>query len=144
MQSTRFGGSAALFAALLSLGLVLLPGCSTSSSSQAGEPAAEENAIVHSVTEADREAAKSKAPITAGAATLWVNGLGCPLCASNLDKQLLRVRGVETVTIDMAAGTTRVAFEPNASVSPAQLGEAVEDAGFTLVKVESISAGGGR
>lgn len=144
MLTARFGGSAALMSAGLMLGPVLLSGCSTSASSQAGAPGMEENAIIHTVTDADREAAKSKAPIAAGAATLWVNGLGCPLCASNLDKQLLRLRGVETVTVDMAAGTTRVAFKPNASVSPAELGEAVEDAGFTLVKVEGVASGGGR
>ncbi len=144
MFSARIGGSAALMTAALSLGLVLLPGCSTSASSKAVNPAMGENAIIHTVTEADREAAKSKAPITGGAATLWVNGLGCPLCASNLDKQLMRVPGVEAVTIDMGTGTSRVALRADAAVSPAQLGEAVEDAGFTLVKVESASAGGGR
>lgn len=97
--------------------------------------------IEHEVSAADRAAAKSAAPIAGPGAVLYVNGLGCPLCASNIDKQLARVDGVNKVKVDLSLGRVDVAFTPGAAhPSPAALGEAVEDAGFTLVKVEAAGA----
>lgn len=97
--------------------------------------------IEHEVSAADRAAAKSDAPIAGAGAVLYVNGLGCPLCASNIDKQLTRVQGVDRVKVDLSQGKVDVGFAPGAAhPSPAALGEAVEDAGFTLVKVEAAGA----
>jgi copper chaperone CopZ len=116
--------------------LILLPLLAGCASGPANAP--EEHRIYHEVTQADLEHARSTEPVRGSAAALWVNGMGCPLCATNLDRQLLRLKGVTAVNIDMAAGTALVTLDPKAAhPSPAQLGHAVADAGFTLVKVEA-------
>ena len=98
----------------------------------------EEKYIEHHVSADDIAYAKSKAPIESDGVLLYVNGMGCPLCASNIDKQLVRVAGVKTVKVDLGQGHVTLGLTPGAKhPSPYTLGEAVEDAGFTLVKVES-------
>ena len=98
----------------------------------------EEKYIEHHVSAEDIANAKSKAPIDAESVVLFVNGMGCPLCASNIDKQLVRLAGVKTVKVDLGQGLVTLALTPGAKhPSPHRLGEAVEDAGFTLVKVET-------
>ena len=77
----------------------------------------------------------STEPISADSATLTVHGLGCPLCAHNIDKQLLEVPGVQRVSVDLGTGTVVVALAGQPRPSPADLAAAVERAGFTLVGV---------
>ncbi len=96
----------------------------------------EEKPITHTVTPADIERAKSTQPLTSNAAVLYVNGLGCPLCASNIDRQLKRVRGVTSINVDLSVGRVELGLLTGKQPSPARLGDAVEDAGFTLVKIE--------
>jgi len=96
----------------------------------------EENAVVHTVSPEEIAAAKSRKPMTSDAALLYVNGLGCPLCATNIDMQLLRLRGVESATINLGDGTVLVTLGGERRPSPHDFSETVLDAGFTLVKVE--------
>lgn len=96
-----------------------------------------ERAIVHQVSETDLAYAKSEDPVESDAAVLWVNGLGCPLCATNIDHQLKRVKGVGKINVDLSIGKVDVTFKPDMThPSPSRLGEAVEEAGFTLVRIE--------
>lgn len=114
-----------------------LAGCATPRAASTGEPVYEEGAVIHNVSDADRQFARSTEPVGTPSATLWVNGLGCPQCASNIDLQLERVSGVESIYTDLSVGKVTVGFSAGAKhPSPADLSEAVEDAGFTLVKVE--------
>jgi len=85
------------------LALLSLASCASSGPQYVQRP------ITHTVTQDDLVFVQTKQPLPGTNATLYVNGLGCPLCASNLDKQLARVRRVN----------------------------AEKDAGFTLVKIES-------
>ncbi len=119
-------GAAALIAAA-----ALAGGCA---SGGAGEY--EENAIVHQVSKEDEAFAKSKTPIDASRVTLWVNGLGCPLCATNIDRQIERVKGVQAIAVDLSSGRVGVDLRPGARPSPWDFWDAVDAAGFTLVKVE--------
>ncbi len=142
----------AAFVATVSIGsTTALVGCagsgstastsSTGSASSAPQKPDMGDPIEHEVSAADRAAAKSDAPIAGEGAVLYVNGLGCPLCASNIDKQLARIDGVNKVKVDLSLGRVDVGFKPGAAhPSPAALGDAVEDAGFTLVKVEAAGA----
>lgn len=123
-----------LFLALLAIST--LAACASSGNS-AMSLQMEENAIVHTVTDEDRALAASKQPITADSAVLWVNGLGCPQCATNIDLQLERVVGVTTTNVDLSNGKVTVGLTGSNRPSPARLGKAVADAGFTLVKVET-------
>lgn len=123
--------------ALASAGLsaLMLGACASSGSSAAQY---EEHYINHEVTAADLATAKSTAALETDSAVLWVNGMGCPLCASNIDRQLARLSGVSSVKVDLGQGKVWLNLKPGARhPSPARLGEAVEDAGFTLVKVEA-------
>ena len=98
----------------------------------------EQHPATHAVTPTDAALARSKEPIASDAVVLHVNGLGCPLCASNIDKQLERVKGVSSVAVDLSTGIVTLGLAPGQThPSPARLGDAVEDAGFTLVKVET-------
>lgn len=99
--------------------IALLSGC-------AGMPKADTAALA-----ADVE------PITGSSATLIVHGMSCPLCANNVDKQLLTVPGVMSVNVDMGSGEVKVAFAPKARVTKAQLAKAVDSSGFSLVEVRT-------
>lgn len=96
----------------------------------------EEEGVVHRVAAADLEALKSTAPLESGRALLYVNGLGCPLCATNVDVQLERVRGVSEAKVDLGAGTVLIEMPDKTKPSPRRLADAVKDAGFTLVRIE--------
>ena len=74
-------------------------------------------------------------PITSSSATLIVHGMSCPLCANNVDKQLLTLPGVQSVNVDMGTGEVKVAFAPKARVTKAQLAKAVDASGFSLMEV---------
>ncbi|MBL9031541.1 MAG: heavy-metal-associated domain-containing protein [Phycisphaerae bacterium] len=118
--------------ALLALAAALA-GCAS-----AGKPAANtDNAVVHHVSAQDQAATHATTPITADRVTLWVNGLGCPLCATNADKQLKRLPGVLAVDTDLSTGKILVQLGTSRRPSPEQFSGAIADAGFTLVKIET-------
>lgn len=120
------------------LGVCLaLSGCASSSGSPGAQRAgnAQENAVVHTYTPVEYTAAHDEAPLKAASATLFVNGMGCPLCVSNVDKQLVRVSGVQSVKVDLGAGTVDVGLAGKTKPSAAALAKAVDDAGLTLVKI---------
>lgn len=80
--------------------------------------------------------ASTAADSASSSATLTVKGLACPLCAHNLDKQLLRVAGVRRVKVDLGSGRAEVAFAEGARPSDQELSKAVEAAGLTLTRIE--------
>lgn len=79
---------------------------------------------------------RSTEPIAASAARITVLGLGCPQCASNIDLQLKRVPGVNSVQVDLGQGLVDVDFLPGTHPSVLQLATAVRDSGFTVVAVD--------
>ena len=130
-------------AALSLLAVLSLIGCASNSDvTQPGE----ENAINHAVTDEDKALAASNDPLKGDSALLYVNGMGCPLCASNIDLQLVRLKGVSSVNVDLGHGTAFLKFSGPDRPSPHAIGVAVKDAGFTLVKIESPAplAGGAK
>lgn len=141
---TRLGRSlaCAMLASSALLAPAFLGGCTSSGSqtaagSAAAEPEYEEGAVIHEVTAADKAALASKTPLESSAATLYVNGLGCPLCATNVDLQLKRVSGVSNMTVDLSTGKVDIAMAGPVKPSPKRLADAIADAGFTLVKIET-------
>lgn len=82
-----------------------------------------------------RATADAGAPLTGSSATLIVHGMSCPLCANNVDKQLMTVPGVESVRVDMGSGQVKVALAADARVTREQLAKAVDNSGFTLMEV---------
>ncbi len=120
--------------------LSLVAACAAPSDSGGSASSAapnKENAVVHAYTPADMAHAKDPAPLAATSVTLFVNGMGCPLCVTNVDKQLERLKGVDTVTVDLGAGTVDVGLTGKTRPSGAALAEAVDNAGLTLVKIRT-------
>jgi copper chaperone CopZ len=69
-------------------------------------------------------------------ATMWVHGMACPQCANNVDLQLLKIPGVESVKIDMGSGQVVAKLSPEHPPTKEQLSTAIENTGFTLKKIE--------
>src|SRR5690606_15582329 len=69
-------------------------------------------------------------------AVIWVNGMGCPLCANNVDEQLAAVPGVESVRINLGTGQVFARLSPSSPPTEQQLATAVNRTGFTLVRID--------
>lgn len=143
------------FSVIAVIAIVLLTGCgSTSKTSRVAVnpsdvPAVDlsnskqvtegsETSWRHNPTDADKAYLASTEPISAKWATLYVNGMGCPLCATNIDKQLERVAGVAWMYIDLGHGVVQMQLADHGSrPSPNALTESVSDAGFSLIKIRT-------
>lgn len=92
----------------------------------------------HAPTKDDTAFITTKKPLDAKWVTLYVNGLGCPLCASNIDKQLENVPDVEWMYVDLGHGVVQMKLaDGGRKPSPMLLNDTVLDAGFTLVKIRT-------
>lgn len=115
----------------------LLSACASTPERGASTAApASTDGIVHSASQAERDYLSSKSPIESSSVTLAVNGLSCPLCASNVDKQLQDVAGVGDIKIDFATGQIDLTLT-DPKPAPFALTRAIDRAGFTLVKISS-------
>ncbi|MGE3106743.1 MAG: heavy-metal-associated domain-containing protein [Phycisphaerales bacterium] len=101
------------------------------------EPSYEEHEVVHTATAEEARVATARESLTGDDAKLYINGMSCPLCATNIDLQLLKVRGVTDVAVDFSTGTALVRFGGSDRPSGAELAHAVAEAGFKLIKIES-------
>lgn len=72
----------------------------------------------------------------------YVDGLACPFCAYGIEKQLLRLDGVETAETDVKSGQVVVTLRDGANLNEATARKAVEAAGFTLRAFEKAKPGG--
>ena len=122
----------ALFSATCTLaGAMLLAGCSTTTSTTTSDSSGS------TASAAEASPAADHAPIQAETATLVVHGMGCPLCANNVDKQLLAVPGVDDVSIDLGSGVVTVSLAGTDRPSRAQQVRAIDQSGFSLVSITS-------
>ena len=64
---------------------------------------------------------------------LKVKGMSCGHCKMAVEKSLKSLAGVDEATVDLAAGTVKVVFEPG-RVGTEQLAKAVDEAGYEVVK----------
>jgi copper chaperone len=78
----------------------------------------------------------SEEAIAADTVMLTVHGMGCPLCANNVDKQLKDLPGVRDVDVDMGSGRVTVHLADENRPSQAQLARAIRQSGFTLVRID--------
>lgn len=81
-------------------------------------------------------ASASDTTVEPNTAVLYVHGMGCPQCAYNVDLQLLKITGVKNVKVDMSTGRVTAQYDPNQPPTRDQLAAAINETGFTLVKVE--------
>lgn len=114
--------SACVVCILLSMAAFMLSGCaSTGAAPRSDDPRL-----------------ASPDPVPAGDVLLHVRGMSCPQCITNVDLQLLALRGVQRAHVDMGAGTVRVAVQGDDRPAPADFVRAVERAGFTLAGLEIV------
>lgn len=64
--------------------------------------------------------------------TLQADGLACPFCAYGIEKQLIRIEGVDAVETDLRGGTVVITMKPGAALDEVDAKRAVEAAGFTM------------
>ena len=62
--------------------------------------------------------------------------MSCPLCANNIDKQLLRVSGVNRVKVNLDTGEVFVSMSASSPPSSEQLSHAITQSGFTLARID--------
>ncbi len=124
---------------------VLLPlvGCQASGPSRSQAMPAHSDGPSHHRSAAADGSIKNSAqylddhtPVASAQVTLTVHGLGCPLCAGNVDKQLLRVPGVENIKVNLNDGTAVLRVNPASPPTRSQLANAIFESGFTLVNIK--------
>ncbi|MDF7826230.1 heavy-metal-associated domain-containing protein [Pontiellaceae bacterium B12227] len=76
-------------------------------------------------------------PISGNTVVLTVYGMSCPLCSNNLDGQLDKIEGVDSMNIDLDTGAVTVQLAEEHTVTQQQLAGAVKAAGFTLADIEA-------
>lgn len=79
-----------------------------------------------------RELIEDTTPVEGVSAVLLVDGLGCPMCATNVDRQFRNMAGVLSSSVDLEAGEVTVMLTGQPRVTRGQLASAVYDAGFTV------------
>lgn len=89
-------------------------------------PACTENKTTSNMTGSSAELATTE---------LYAKGLSCPLCASNIDKTLKELPGVEQAKVDLSTGKVVVYHDPANPPTDEALAKAVDDAGFTLDRI---------
>jgi copper chaperone CopZ len=77
-------------------------------------------------------------PVSGSGSLLWVRGMSCPKCVSNVDLQLKRLPGVDRVAINMGLGTVSVTYAGAERPMKRQLAEAVDNAALTLLRIEEV------
>lgn len=65
------------------------------------------------------------------ALSVSVSGMSCGHCASAIERELLPIRGVEEVRVDVPAGL--VTITGGADVEPAEVHAAIIEAGYEVV-----------
>lgn len=70
---------------------------------------------------------------------LEVEGLKCQYCANRLERELQALEGVDSVTFDLKGKHVELALAGGHSLQQEQLRKSIQDAGFTLFKVDQIN-----
>ena len=70
--------------------------------------------------------------------TISVSGMTCGHCVSAVSEELEALEGVEAVNVDLnAGGVSTVTITSAKDLSPAEIGEAVAEAGYLVVANEA-------
>ena len=67
-----------------------------------------------------------------------VDGLSCPFCAYGLEKQLIKLDGVENLQIDIEKGLVTFHVQEGKSIPEEEINEAIKKAGFTPKEITYI------
>ena len=112
----------AIFYSVLALGLV---GCNEQQSTS-----------MQGQDQVDLTAVNDEAMPAGPVATMWVMGMACPFCATNLEGQLEKIKGVTKISINLGTGKVVMALDPTAPATKEAILKAVDNSGFTLDRIE--------
>jgi len=84
---------------------------------------------------AGHEPALSSAGMTPARAVVKIDGMACPFCTYNIQRQLEALDGVERTDVSLEKGEAYVTLSSSNPATEAQLRLAVESAGFTPTRV---------
>ena len=73
--------------------------------------------------------------------TVFVDGMACPFCAYGIEKKLKRVEGVESLRIDINAGTATMTATDGLSIKLNQVPGAIRDSGFSAREIRVEATG---
>ncbi|WP_104090924.1 heavy-metal-associated domain-containing protein [Arthrobacter sp. GMC3] len=66
--------------------------------------------------------------------TINVSGMTCGHCVSSVTEELTGLKGVESVAVDLnAGGISEVTITSTLTLDPAEIGEAIAEAGYLVV-----------
>ena len=68
---------------------------------------------------------------------LQVNGLACPFCAYNIEKNVGKLDGIKDVKANLKEGLVSVLVAEGKTLSEEVVRQTITNAGFTLVAIES-------
>ncbi|CAN5742419.1 hypothetical protein BH10BAC2_BH10BAC2_45710 [soil metagenome] len=69
-------------------------------------------------------------------AKLVASGLTCSMCSKSIYEALQKVNGIESVKANIKESSYSIVFKKDGTVSPDDLKKAVEDAGFSVAKLQ--------
>ncbi|UWX98312.1 heavy-metal-associated domain-containing protein [Arthrobacter zhaoxinii] len=70
--------------------------------------------------------------------TLNISGMTCGHCVASVTEELEALDGVDKVSVDLnAGGISTATVTANRTLTPAEVGEAVAEAGYSVVNAEA-------
>lgn len=69
---------------------------------------------------------------------LYIEGMSCMHCVKHVHNGLMELKGVSNVNVDLTGKNAVVEFENGAMIDDDMLRDAVEDAGYDVVKIEEL------
>ena len=70
-----------------------------------------------------------------GEVLVYAEGMGCPLCATNVEQTIGRLPGVSTVSVDLGEGRITMLVYGKERPTRGDIARAVYDAGFTVREI---------
>jgi len=97
------------------------------------------NTTVHTIGLPDpRQSPTKEQAMSTVSTTVEVSGMTCGHCVSSVSEELESLAGVESVDVDLnAGGVSTVTITSEKALSPAEIGEAVAEAGYLVVANEA-------
>lgn len=112
-----------------------LGACASDQSAASSSSTDTEQAVTYTATTEEAALIKSDQPLPPGPIVMYMNGLSCPLCATNIDQQVEKLPGVSDVKVDLSTGKVKANLTGPQTPSPKQLSTAADAAGVTLIKI---------
>jgi copper chaperone CopZ len=107
-----------------------LAGCASSGASTEGQD------TTYTATAEESRLVASAEPLAPGPVKFYMNGLSCPLCATNIDQQLGDLPGIRDIKVNLKTGVVTADIVGDQRPAPKQIAAAADQAGVTLVNIE--------